>query len=147
MCNEPVAVIMQVCSHIRVKVGFSSLHPVCYDARPSKVGDDVLFMPLILGEDLGAIFFLECSANRIIVQRYGSIITGSRAASNTERAPDPVCVLVPPSVEDIVLGYGAVETPAVSLDQGEMLGPRIVLDFCEKIGCVHQDKYTTSCDE
>src|SRR6267378_1589819 len=147
MCNEPVAVIMQVCSHIRVKVGFSSLHPVCYDARPSKVGDDVLFMPLILGEDLGAIFFLECSANRIIVQRYGSIITGSRAASNTEGTADPIGVLILPPVEDVMFGCGAVETPTVSLDQGEMLGPRIVLDFCEEVGCVHKDKYTASCDE
>src|SRR6267143_5342415 len=147
MCNEPVAVRMQVCSDIRVKVGFSSLHPVCYNARPSKVGDNVLFMPLILREDLGAIFFHECSANRIIVQRYGSIITGSRAASNTERAPDPVCVLVPPSVEDIVLGYGAVEIPTVSLDQGEMLCLGIVLDFGKEVRCVHQDKDTTSCHE
>src|SRR2546428_7920502 len=134
---------MQIRGHVRMKIGFPRLHPVCYDTRPGKIGENVLFMSLIHGEDSAAIFFLKRSAHRIIVQWYRSTVARPRTAANPERATYPVSILILPSIEDITPGHGAIETPAVSSDQCKMLSPRIILHLCQEVRSVHQDQYST----
>jgi hypothetical protein len=60
---------------------------------------------------------------------------------------DPVPVLLPPALEDVVPDFLSVEAPTMSSDKRQVIGARMVPYLNQEVGGVHEDDSAAVLDE